>query len=42
SVTDDLATANAAKAWLEANYLTEAGGFAHVCRLDEQGTRRVD
>ncbi len=42
SVTDDLTTANAAKAWLEAHYLTEAGGFAHVCRLDEQGTRRVD
>lgn len=42
SVTDNLATANAAKAWLEANYLTEAGGFAYVCRLDEQGTRRVD
>ena len=42
SVTDDLAIANAAKAWLEAHYLTEAGGFAHVCHLDEQGTRRVD
>lgn len=42
SISDDLDTANAAKAWLEANYLTETGGFAHVCRLDEQGTRRVD
>ena len=35
----DLATANTAKAWLEQHYLTEVGGFAHVCRLDEQGTR---
>ena len=42
SITDNLATANAAKVWLEQHYLTEAGGFAHVCRLDEQGTRRVD
>ncbi|QYJ79760.1 homoserine kinase [Shewanella acanthi] len=42
SITDDLNTANAAKAWLEANYVTEAGGFAHVCRIDELGTRRVD
>lgn len=42
SITDDLATANTAKAWLELHYVTEEGGFAHVCRLDEQGTRRVD
>ncbi|WP_413493178.1 homoserine kinase [Shewanella baltica] len=42
SITDDLAAANAAKTWLEQHYLTEVGGFAHVCRLDEQGTRRVD
>ena len=42
SVTDDLAKAEQAKAWLEAHYLSEAGGFAHVCQLDEVGTRRVD
>ncbi|MCH1929034.1 homoserine kinase [Shewanella sp. A25] len=42
SITDDLNTAKAAKAWLEANYVTEAGGFAHVCGIDELGTRRVD
>ncbi len=40
SVTSSLETAEAAKAWLEANYLSE-GGFAHVCRLDMQGTRVV-
>ncbi|MGL5358679.1 MAG: homoserine kinase, partial [Shewanella sp.] len=42
AITDDLATANAAKDWLAKHYVTEAGGFAHICRLDEQGTRRVD
>ncbi|PMG31434.1 homoserine kinase [Shewanella sp. 10N.286.52.C2] len=41
SVTDNLETAKAAKAWLEQHYLSQAGGFAHVCQLDEQGTRRV-
>ena len=42
SVTDNLDTAQQAKSWLEANYLSETGGFAHVCRLDDQGTRLVE
>ncbi|MCL1068717.1 homoserine kinase [Shewanella olleyana] len=41
SVTDSLETAQAAQAWLEQHYLSQAGGFAHVCKLDESGTRRV-
>ena len=41
SVTDSLEKAQQAKAWLEQHYVTEQGGFAHVCQLDEQGTRRV-
>ncbi|MCL1141451.1 homoserine kinase [Shewanella gaetbuli] len=41
SVTDSLEKAQQAKEWLEQHYLTEQGGFAHVCQLDEQGTRRV-
>lgn len=41
TITDNLAKANAAKDWLTQHYVTEKGGFAHVCRLDEQGTRRV-
>ncbi|GGB59983.1 homoserine kinase [Shewanella inventionis] len=41
SVTDDLATAEKAKAWLIEHYISESGGFAHVCKLDELGTRCV-
>ena len=41
SVTDSLETAQAAQEWLEQHYLSQAGGFAHVCKLDESGTRRV-
>jgi homoserine kinase len=41
SVTDSLEKAQQAKTWLEQHYVTEQGGFAHVCQLDEQGTRRV-
>ena len=39
TVTDDLTKANAANAWLQQHYLTEAGGFSHICRLDSQGAR---
>ncbi|WP_417761294.1 homoserine kinase [Shewanella sp.] len=39
TVTDDLTKANAANEWLQAHYLTEAGGFSHICRLDSQGAR---
>ncbi|GIU51671.1 homoserine kinase [Shewanella sp. KT0246] len=41
SITDSLETAQAAQLWLEQHYLSQAGGFAHVCKLDESGTRRV-
>jgi len=41
SVTDDLATAEQAKDWLLQHYISEQGGFAHVCKLDELGTRCV-
>ncbi|QIR15216.1 homoserine kinase [Shewanella aestuarii] len=41
SVTDSLTKAEQAKLWLEQHYVTEQGGFVHVCKLDEQGTRRV-
>lgn len=40
SVTDDLATAQKAQAWLDAHYLVNEQGFSHICKLDEQGTRR--
>ncbi|MBO2642288.1 homoserine kinase [Shewanella algae] len=39
SISADLARAEQAKRYLEQHYLTEAGGFAHICRLDMQGTR---
>ncbi|KFZ38291.1 serine kinase [Shewanella mangrovi] len=39
SVTDSLATATAANEWLQQHYLSEAGGFSHICRLDSQGAR---
>lgn len=42
SVTQDLETAKQAKALLEQDYLSQDGGFAHICKLDMQGTRRVD
>ncbi|MCE9685297.1 homoserine kinase [Shewanella sp. AS16] len=42
SVTDKLATAQAARDWLEQHYLSGPGGFSHICRLDKQGARRVD
>ncbi|MBB1383281.1 homoserine kinase [Shewanella frigidimarina] len=41
SVTDDLATAEKAKNWLMQHYISEQGGFAHVCKLDKLGTRCV-
>ncbi|QUN04918.1 homoserine kinase [Shewanella yunxiaonensis] len=39
SVCRDLETAQKAKAWLEQHYLTETGGFSHICRLDNVGAR---
>jgi homoserine kinase len=41
SVADNLATAEKAKDWLLQHYISEAGGFAHVCKLDQLGTRCV-
>jgi homoserine kinase len=41
SITDDIGLAEKAKAWLTDNYVTQAGGFVHICRIDEQGARRV-
>ncbi|MGI2173184.1 homoserine kinase [Shewanella ulleungensis] len=41
SVTDDLATAEKAKDWLMQHYISQSGGFAHVCKLDQLGTRCV-
>ncbi|MCG9695970.1 homoserine kinase [Shewanella sp. Isolate11] len=42
SVTDSLATAEAAQAWLDKNYVEAGIGFSHICQIDTQGTRRVD
>ena len=42
SVTDDLDTAIAAKAWLDSHYIKPSMGFSHICQIDTQGTRRVD
>ncbi|WP_110456568.1 homoserine kinase [Shewanella algidipiscicola] len=42
SVTDDLATAQAAQAWLDSHYVKQGVGFSHICQIDTQGTRRVD
>jgi homoserine kinase len=41
SITDDINLAEQAKAWLTDNYVTQAGGFVHVCRIDELGARRI-
>ncbi|MGX9462436.1 homoserine kinase [Shewanella sp. A14] len=41
SVTDNLATAETAKNWLMEHYISEQGGFAHICKLDQLGTRCV-
>ncbi|MCL1113230.1 MULTISPECIES: homoserine kinase [Shewanella] len=41
SVTDDLALAEQAKDWLMKHYISQPGGFAHVCKLDQLGTRCV-
>lgn len=42
SVTDDLAIAKSAQAWLDSHYITSDMGFSHICQIDSQGTRRVD
>ncbi|WP_394129740.1 homoserine kinase [Shewanella maritima] len=42
SVTDSLIKAQAAQAWLEQHYVTEQGGFSHICHIDIQGTRVID
>lgn len=42
SVTDNLQTAQQAKAWLDAHYVTSGAGFSHICQIDMLGTRRVD
>lgn len=42
SVTKDLALAEKAKALLEQEYLSQDGGFAHICKIDTQGSRRLD
>lgn len=42
SVTKDLALAEKAKALLEREYLNQDGGFAHICKIDNQGSRRLD
>jgi homoserine kinase len=39
SICRDLPTAELAKDWLEQHYLTETGGFSHICRLDNLGAR---
>ena len=41
SVTDDIAVAEKAKNWLLQHYISEPGGFAHICQLDELGARCV-
>ncbi|MCE9677990.1 homoserine kinase [Shewanella sp. AS1] len=41
-VTDDLSKAQAAKAWLDGNYIQPGLGFSHICQIDSQGARRVD
>ncbi|WP_394200134.1 homoserine kinase [Shewanella waksmanii] len=40
SVTDNLEIAQQAQAWLAQHYLVNEQGFSHICKLDEQGTRR--
>lgn len=42
SITDNLDVAKQAQQWLDANYVESGKGFSHICRIDNQGTRRVD
>ncbi|WP_445946681.1 homoserine kinase [Shewanella sp.] len=41
SITDDIAVAEQAKVWLAQHYVSQSGGFVHICRIDELGARRV-
>lgn len=41
AVTDDLAVAETAAKWLRSNYLQHDGGFAHICRVDDLGSRQL-
>ncbi|NKF50978.1 homoserine kinase [Shewanella sp. WXL01] len=41
TITDSLAKAEQAKLWLDDHYLCQAGGFSHVCKIDEQGARAL-
>ncbi|OGK05554.1 MAG: homoserine kinase [Candidatus Riflebacteria bacterium GWC2_50_8] len=37
AVTDDLVVAQKAALWLKNNYISEPGGFAHVCQITDTG-----
>ncbi len=39
AITDDLAKAEQAKAWLNEEYLSTEQGFVHICKADTQGSR---
>ena len=39
AITDDLAKAEQAKAWLSEEYLSTEQGFVHICKADTQGSR---
>ncbi|MBV7314203.1 homoserine kinase [Shewanella sp. NIFS-20-20] len=41
AVTTDKALAVAAKQWLQQHYLVSDSGFAHVCHIDQQGSRQL-
>ena len=41
SVTNNLVMAEKAKAFLQAHYIQNDLGFAHICKIDNQGARQV-
>lgn len=41
AVTDDLAVAEMAAKWLKTNYMQQDGGFVHICRVDDLGSRQL-
>ena len=42
AVSDDIAVAEAAADWLRSNYLQHDGGFVHICRVDDLGSRQLE
>lgn len=42
SITDNLQTAQKAQSWLDQHYVEAGKGFSHICKIDTQGTRRID